>query len=134
MIFWKRVLKEFHQHILLWLLKKNIILYSLNWPNFIIWLPLFFAVMSNICIVIVCFPCYDVINFKDELNFLIKPFFFKTKNSGQKILISRDQRELLRWNRTHFSKFLKGIQLPNIVSNLGVRLYIKYLSSWLFYF
>ena len=31
-----------------------LLLYSLNWPNFIFWLPLFRETLGNMCIVIVC--------------------------------------------------------------------------------
>ena len=37
------------------------------------------------CIVIVCFLVFDVINFKINLIFLIKPFFYMTKKSRQKL-------------------------------------------------
>ena len=29
-------------------------LYSINWPNFIVWLPLLLDMLGNMCIVIVC--------------------------------------------------------------------------------
>ena len=29
-------------------------LYSINWPNFIIWLPLHLEILGNTCIAIVC--------------------------------------------------------------------------------
>ena len=41
---------------------------------------------------------------------------FKTK-----IWISWERKELLRWNKKHFSSLLKCFQLPNIVSDLKVR-------------
>ena len=31
-----------------------LLLYSINWPNFIVWLSLFCEILDNICIVIVC--------------------------------------------------------------------------------
>ena len=61
-----------------WFLKKTfLMLYSLNWPNFIAWRPLCREILGNICIVI-------VINFEINLLFLIKPFFYMTKKSRQK--------------------------------------------------
>ena len=33
-----------------------LILYSINWPNFIAWLHLLLEILSNTCIAIVCFP------------------------------------------------------------------------------
>ena len=38
------------------------------------------------------------------------------------ISISWERKELLRWNKKHFSSFLKGFYLPKIVSDLRVRL------------
>ena len=63
-----------------------LLLYSINRPNFIVWLPLLLE-MSNMCNVIVCIPGYDVINFANNLIFLIKPFCYMTedKNSRQKL-------------------------------------------------
>ena len=48
--------------------------YSINLPNFIVW-----AMLGNMCTVIVCFPGYDVINFEITLSLLIKPFSHVTK-------------------------------------------------------
>ena len=44
----------------------------------------FFEILVNMCIVIICFPVYDTMNFEINLSFLIKPFFNMTKKSGQK--------------------------------------------------
>ena len=33
-----------------------LLLYSINWPNFIVWLPLLCEIFGNICIAIVCKP------------------------------------------------------------------------------
>ena len=44
-------------------LKKILLtLYSINWPNLIIWLPLLFYVSGNMFNLIVCYPVCDVIN------------------------------------------------------------------------
>ena len=64
--------------------KTFLMLYSINWSNFIIWLPLLLEILGNKCIAIVCFPGCDVINFENNLIFLIKPFFYITKKSIQK--------------------------------------------------
>ena len=42
-------------------------LYSINWPNFTVWLPLLLEILGNMCIVIVCFLGCDVIHFKINL-------------------------------------------------------------------
>ena len=62
-------------------------LYSITWPNCIVLLPLL-ETLGNMCIVIICFPVYDAINFKINLSFLSKPFFYITKTVRTKIEIS----------------------------------------------
>ena len=52
-----------------------LLLCSINWPNFIVWLPLLCEILGNMCIAIVCKPGCDVMNFEVNLIFLIKPFF-----------------------------------------------------------
>ena len=47
-------------------------LYSINWPNFIIWFPLANPrKLVNMCIAIIYFPGCDVIKFKINLSFQI---------------------------------------------------------------
>ena len=66
--------------------KMFLMLYSFDWPNFIVWLPLLLEILGNTCITIVCFLGCDIINFKINLISLIKPFFYMTKKSKQKFL------------------------------------------------
>ena len=40
--------------------------YSINWPNFIVWFLLFLAILDKMCIIY--FPVHDFIKF--EINFL----------------------------------------------------------------
>ena len=56
-----------------------------NWPKLIVWLSLLYEILDNMCIVIVCYPGYDVINFEINLIFLIKPFLYMTKKSRQEL-------------------------------------------------
>ena len=42
--------------------------------------PFLIEILDNMCTVIICFPVYDVINFKINRSFLIKAFFYMTKN------------------------------------------------------
>ena len=102
--------------------KMFIKLYSINWPNFIFWLPLLLGILSNMCIAIVCQPGCDIIDFKTNLIFLIKLFLYMTKKVKTKTWISWERKELLRWSKNHFSSFLKGFLLAKIVSDLRVRL------------
>ena len=68
-----------------WFFKKNIShVIFFNGRNFIVWLPLLLEIFGNMCIVIIWYPVCDIINFEIKHSFLIKPFFYITKNSGQK--------------------------------------------------
>ena len=58
---------------------------SVNWPNFIVWLPLLLVILGNTRIAIACYSGFDVINFEINLIFPIKSFFYMTKKSRQKI-------------------------------------------------
>ena len=60
-------------------------LYSINRPNVIAWLPLPREILGNMCIAIVCFPGFDVMNFAINLIFLTKSLVYMTKKSRQKI-------------------------------------------------
>ena len=51
------------------------LLHSINWSNFVVWLPLLCEVLGNMCFAIVYKPGCDVMNFEFNLIFLIKPFF-----------------------------------------------------------
>ena len=65
--------------------KMFLVLYSINWPNFIAWLPLLLEILGNMCVAIVCLRRCDVINFKIKLIFLIKPFLYMTKKWRRKL-------------------------------------------------
>ena len=63
--------------------KMLLMLYYVNWTNFITWLLLLLEILGNKCIAIVCFPGCDVINFQTNLIFLIGPFFYMIKKSDK---------------------------------------------------
>ena len=44
--------------------KMFVMLYSIKWPNYIPWMLLLLEILGNMCIVIVCFPSWEVINFE----------------------------------------------------------------------
>ena len=48
------------------------------------------------------------LNCEINLIFLIKPFFLHGQKIKTKSWISWERKELLRWNKKHFSSFLKG--------------------------
>ena len=80
-------------------------LYSINWPNFIVWVPLFLEISSNICIVIVSFPVFDVTNFEIYLKFLIKVFSYVIKKSEEKLKYPKIDRSLFQSFRRFFLIF-----------------------------
>ena len=57
--------------------KMFLMLYFINWPKFIAWLPLLLEILDNI-------GC-DVINFEINLIFLIKLLLYINKKSRQKL-------------------------------------------------
>ena len=64
-----------------WFTRKILfMLYSINCPNFIVWLNLPCQILSNMCISVVCCAACDIITFKTNLSFLIKPFSFMIKS------------------------------------------------------
>ena len=63
------------------ILKENYFtIFSINWQNFIAWLPSLLEILGNMCSAIICFPVYDVISFEINLSFLIKPLKSQDKN------------------------------------------------------
>ena len=89
-----------------------------NWPNFIVWLSFLFEIFGNMCIAIVCFPGCNVISFEINLIFLIQLFFYITKNSKQKGKYLEKKKELLKWNKKHFSSVLKGFQWSKVYRDI----------------
>ena len=69
-------------------------LYSINWPNFIVWLLLLLEILGNMCIGIVCFPGCNVMKFETKLIFLIKPFFYMNKKSALKFNYLENEKSL----------------------------------------
>ena len=70
-----------------------LMVYSIDWPNFIVWLSLLLEILGNICITFVCFPGCDVINFQSSLIFLSR--FYTWPKSRDKNL-SRERKELIK--------------------------------------
>ena len=58
--------------------KTFFLLYSINWPDFIVWLLLLLELLGNICIEIICFLVY-LLNFEIIPSLLMKSFFYTTK-------------------------------------------------------
>ena len=68
--------------------KVFLMLYSINSPNFIAWLPLLLEILDNMCIAIVCYPGCDVMYFEINLIFPIEPFFLHDQTVMSKTSIS----------------------------------------------
>ena len=45
---------------------------------------IFLHVFLQVCIIIICYPVCDALSFEINYTFLVKPFFYITKTSGQK--------------------------------------------------
>ena len=73
------------------------------------------------CITIASLPGCDVINFEIKVMFRIKPFFYMTKKSRQKFKNLESKKSFSR-EKSIFSSFLKDFHLPEVVSDLRVRL------------
>ena len=69
-------------------------LLSIKWSNFIVWLSLVLELMGSMCIVITYYPVCDVKNFVINLSFLIKPFFYMSKNSVQQFIYFKNENSL----------------------------------------
>ena len=78
-----------------------------------VWLPLIHEILGNICIPIVCQPDFDVMNFKINLIFLIKPFFYRTKKPWKNLTILRMKRAFWDKIKSIFSSFLKAFNEAN---------------------
>ena len=48
--------------------KRFLLLHSINWLNFTVWLPFLLEILGNICIAIICFLGCDVKNFEINLS------------------------------------------------------------------
>ena len=65
--------------------KLFLMLHSINWPHVIFWLHLLLEILHSMCNAIVCFPGCDVVNFENNLIFLIKEIP-KSQNKNVNIL------------------------------------------------
>ena len=81
------------------------ILHSINYTNFIVWLPLLhWDISKNVC----CnfrYQFCDVINFEIYLSFLTKPFSSMSKSSEQKLKYLKKERTFSGEMKTIFRLF-----------------------------
>ena len=72
--------------------KLLLMLYSINWPNVIVWLPWLLEILRNTWIVIIYSLVYDVIDY--ELALISSKFYTCPKNQEKKLSILRTKRAL----------------------------------------
>ena len=88
---------------------KSFDLCFINWPNFIVWLPLLLEILGGMCIKIICERGCNVIKFKINLIFLIKPFRYMTKKSRQKLKYLENERSFWGEIQKTFFIIFKGL-------------------------
>ena len=71
--------------------------YSIDWPNFIVSLPLLLEVLDNISNTIVCFPGCDLSDFKINLIFYSSRFSTWSKRQDKNLNIFRIKRAFNFW-------------------------------------
>ena len=124
-----------------WFLKKLfLLLYSINWPNFVFWWSLLCEIFGNMCIVIGCYPGCNVINFEINPTFLIK-LFFQSQDKNLNILrTKRAFKKKLKVLSIIFEGLsLKGLLRPIFCININTngdrqsKNYVKFiLKNYLF--
>ena len=100
-------------------------LYAINWPNFMVCMPLLFEILVNTCTVIVCFPGHDVINF--EINLPVWP-----KNPVQKFKYLQNKKCFLGKIKSIFHHFKRRSIARNcrnclrsVSAPLGIKIWIQ---------
>ena len=80
------------------------------------------------CVEIVYFPGYGVLNFEINLTLVIKLFFYMNKNSRQKINYFENEKNFLRLNKKTFLFIFKEVSIAKYYlrpasspSRLGLR-------------
>ena len=87
-----------------------LMLCSINWPNFIFWLPTLFDILGNMSIVIICLPDCDVINFEINHSVLIKVW----QTNRYKYFKILRTKEAFHMNLKAFLIIFKGVSLKEI--------------------
>ena len=95
-------------------------LYSIYWPNFSVWLPLLIEILDNMCNAIVCLTRFWPHTFWNWHYLSNEAVFLHDQEVKTKIYISWQRKKISRWNKKHFSSYLKGFQLPKIIPDLRV--------------
>ena len=101
-----------------------LMLHSVNW------LPILLKTLGNICITIVCWPGCDIIKFEVNLIILIKPFWYMTEKSRQKLKYLENKTSF-SVKISIFSSFVKKFQLPKTVSDSVFYLFYKVFNQYI---
>ena len=110
----------------------SLMLYFINWPNFIVFLsfsnliPLLLEISGIMCIVIICFPVCDIMNFEFFFSFFKKLFSYVTKKSEQKFEYLKNKKNLFRWKKKPFSSFCL------IPESISLNTKVKKIKYWVF--
>ena len=108
--------------------KMFLILYFINWTNFIVWLLLLFEVFGNMCIAIVCSPDCDTINFQINLCFKSSRFSTWPKIQDKNLNIFRRKRYSKMKSKAFFIIF-KGLSVAKICLRIETLLSFNYLNK-----
>ena len=93
--------------------KMFLMLDSINWPNFIVWLPILLEILDNMFNFAQIYAQFWLFRNGCGNNFSRQ----KVKTTIQ---LTREGKELLKWNKKHFLSFLISFQLPKVISDLRV--------------
>ena len=90
--------------------KKFLLLYSSNWPNFVVWLPLILEIMHNVycnCLLARLW-CYKFWNELYLSNQAVSPVWLKSQDKNWNILRSKSFQDEIKSNFHHFKRaFIK---------------------------
>ena len=111
-----------------WFLKENVFFVKfINWPNSIAWFPLLLEILGNMCIVNICCPVFDVINFEINFSSLIKLFLYLTYKN---VNISRKKELYTRNKKTFFFIILIGLSIVRNCPRPGNEPFIFHYKSF----
>ena len=96
--------------------KRFLMLHSINWPNFIVWLPLLPEILGNICSTIVCWPDCDV----------FKAFFIILKRFSAAKNCLRPESASLKTLLTQWVKYFLWIKKQTYFENINLEPTLHY--------
>ena len=86
-----------------------LLLYYSKWSNFIFWLLLLREILGNMCIIIICLPSWDFINF--EINFYNRAVLSTWPKSKDKDLNMLGTKRAFKMKQKAFLIIFKGLSL-----------------------